>query len=130
MSSTTFSQPFSLTPDDAARNVAPYIKDVTAWSTDEKLGLVEAAVERAMLELGKRGASAEAQTALLLDHAGSEQRIVRQSILLALPRIAKLPCTSCVAKLDLAIAAGRDKATLGDLTVETTILRNYFVWAK
>jgi hypothetical protein len=120
----------SLTADDAARNVAPYIKDVTAWSTDEKLGLVEAAVERAMIELGKRGANAEAQTALLLDHAGSDQRLVRQSILFALPKIAKLPCASCVAKLDLAIAAGQGKTTLGDLTIETTILRNYFVWAK
>jgi hypothetical protein len=34
-----------------------------------------------------------------------------------------------VAKLDAAIAAGTGKTTLGDLNLETTMVRNYFAWA-
>ena len=33
------------------------------------------------------------------------------------------------AKLDAAIRAGEGKTTLGDLNLETTMLRNYFAWA-
>jgi hypothetical protein len=34
-----------------------------------------------------------------------------------------------VTKLDAAIKAGEGKSTLGDLNLETTMLRNYFAWA-
>ena len=60
-----------LTADAAARNLAAYIKDLAAWAADERLGLLEANIERAMLELGKRGGKASAQTDALLDAAGS-----------------------------------------------------------
>ncbi|MGE5187276.1 MAG: hypothetical protein ACM31C_34750 [Acidobacteriota bacterium] len=119
----------ALTPDAAANAVAPWIHDLAAWTADEKLGLVEAAAERAMLELGKRGARAEGQTAALLDAVAGDDRLIRQSILLALPKIAKLPCDDCIAKLDAAIAAGEGKVTLADLQLETQLLRNFFLWA-
>jgi hypothetical protein len=124
-----FAATLSLDKDKAARNASIYVKDAPKWTAEEKAGLVDAEVERAMIEFGKAGVAATAYTDMLLDAAKSENRIIRQSVLLALPKIAKLPCTSCVAKLDAAIAAGEGKTTLGDLNIETTILRNYFAWA-
>ena len=118
-----------LTPEAAAKNNAQYIKDMKAWTRDEQLGLVEAAVERSMLEIGKRGAAASGLTDTLLDNAKSDNRLIRQSILLALPKIAKVPCANCEAKLQAAIKAGEGKTTLGDLNLETTMMRNSFGWA-
>jgi hypothetical protein len=117
------------TPDEAAKNSASYIKDIASWTKDEKLGLMEGEVERAMLELGKAGAKAAGLTDTLLDAAKSDNRLIRQSILLALPKVAKVPCANCESKLDAAIKAGEGKTTLGDLNLETTMLRNYFAWA-
>jgi hypothetical protein len=118
-----------LKPEEAARNNAPYIKDIKDWTKDEQLGLVEANVERAMLEIGKRGAKAAALTDTLLDNAKSDNRLIRQSILLALPKIAAVPCANCETKLQAAIRAGEGKTTLGDLNLETTMMKNYFGWA-
>jgi len=117
------------TGDDAAKNCTPYIKDIKDWTKDEKLGLLEGEVERAMLEIGKQGQKATNLTDALLDGAKSDDRLIRQSILLALPKIAKVPCDNCEKKLDAAIKAGEGKSTLGDLNLETTMLRNYFAWA-
>jgi hypothetical protein len=118
-----------LTPEEAAKNNAPYIRDIKSWTKDEQLGLVEANVERAMLEIGKRGQKAQALTDTLLDSAKSDDRLIRQSVLLALPKIARVPCTTCEAKLDAAIKAGEGKTTLDDLNLETTMMKNYFGWA-
>ena len=118
-----------LKPEEAARNNALYIKDIKDWTKDEQLGLVEANVERAMLEIGKRGAKAAALTDTLLDNAKSDNRLIRQSILLALPKIAAVPCANCETKLQAAIRAGEGKTTLGDLNLETTMMKNYFGWA-
>lgn len=117
------------TPEQAAKNSAAWIKDIKDWTKDEQLGLLEGEIERAMLELGKAGPKAAALTDTLLDAAKSDNRLIRQSILLALPKIAKVPCANCEAKLDAAIKAGEGKTTLGDLNLETTMLRNYFAWA-
>jgi hypothetical protein len=118
-----------LKPADAARNNTPYIKDIKDWTADEQLGLVEGNVERAMLEIGKRGQKASALADTLLDSAKSDDRLIRQSILLALPKIAKVPCGNCEAKLQDAIRAGEGKTTLADLNLETTMMKNYFGWA-
>ncbi len=107
-----------------------HVPDVEAWTNEEKHGLYEASVERAMLEIGKRGAAAAELTEALLDAVKSDDRLVRQSILLALPHIAKLPCVSCVTKLDAAIKTGEGKPAIEALNLETTMLRNYFRWAK
>jgi hypothetical protein len=117
------------TGDDAAKNCTPYIKDIKDWTKDEKAQLLEGEVERAMLEIGKQGQKATNLTEQLLDAAKSDDRLIRQSILLALPKIAKVPCDNCEKKLDAAIKAGEGKSTLGDLNLETTMLRNYFAWA-
>jgi hypothetical protein len=124
-----FAKTLTMTPDDVAKNVATYIKDIKAWTADEKLKLLEGYVERAMLEIGKAGPKAAKYTDTLLDHAKTDNRIMRQSILLALPKIAAVPCNNCEAKLDAALAAGQGKTTLADLQLETTMLRNYFSWA-
>jgi hypothetical protein len=118
-----------LKPEGAVANNARYIKDIKEWTPEEKLGLVEASVERAMLEIGKRGSKAAALTDTLLDHAKNDNRLIRQSILLALPKIAAVPCASCEAKLQAAIRAGEGKTTLGDLNLETTMMKNFFGWA-
>jgi len=118
-----------LTPAEAAKNNAPYIKDIKDWTPDEQLGLVEANIERAMLEIGKRGAQAAKLTEPLLDSAKNDNRLIRQSILLALPKIAAVPCADCEAKLQAAIRAGEGKTTLVDLNLETTMMKNYFGWA-
>jgi hypothetical protein len=118
-----------LTPEAAAKNNAGYIKDIKAWTKDEQLGLVEASVERAMLEIGKRGSKASSLTETLLDAAKSDNRLIRQSILLALPKIAAVPCSSCEAKLQAAIRAGEGKTTLSELNLETTMMKHYFAWA-
>ncbi|MDQ3367624.1 MAG: hypothetical protein M3680_19555 [Myxococcota bacterium] len=124
-----YANTLTLKPEDSAKNVAPYIKDIKDWTKDEQLGLLEGNIERAMLELGKKGQKASAHTDLLLDNAKSDNRLIRQSILLALPKIAAVPCTNCEAKLDAAIKAGEGKTTIGSLNFETTMLRNYFSWA-
>jgi hypothetical protein len=118
-----------LKPADAARNNASYIRDIKDWAADEQVGLVDASVMRAMLEIGKRGAKASALTDTLLDSAKSDDRLIRQSILLALPKIAALPCGNCEAKLQDAIRAGEGKTTLKELNLDTTMMKNYFAWA-
>lgn len=124
-----FAASLRLTPDDAAKNVLPYIKDVFDWTPDHKRELVAAAVERAMLELGKRGAQAQGLTTALLDKVATDQRTIREGILFALPKIAKLPCAECVEKLDLAIRADEGRSARTELTAETEMLRNYFAQA-
>lgn len=117
------------TPQEAADKCKSYISDLSTWTKDEIQKLLEGEVERAMLELGKQGQKATAHTEALLDAAKSDNRLIRQSILLALPKIAKVPCAHCEAKLDAAIKAGEGKSTLAELDLETTMLRNYFAWA-
>ena len=117
------------TPDQAVKDMGNNIKGVDSWNKDDKAGLLDGEVERAMLEVGKQGAKAAQYTDALLDAAKTDDRLVRQSILLALPKIAKVPCDNCEQKLDAAIKAGEGKSTLGDLNNETTMLRNYFAWA-
>jgi len=118
-----------LKPEEAAKNNTRYIKDIKDWTKDEQLFLVEANIERAMLEVGKRSGRDAKLTDLLLDNAKSDNRLIRQSILLALPKIAVVPCANCEAKLQAAIKAGEGKTTLGDLNLETTMMKNYFGWA-
>lgn len=125
-----YAKSLETTPDEAAKNNGKYIKDMKDWTADEKKLLVEAGVERAMLEIGKAGDKASGLTDKLLEAAKSDVRLVRQSVLLALPKVVKSPCAPCVTKLDAAIKAGEGKTTIGDLNLETTMLRNYFAGGK
>jgi hypothetical protein len=116
-------------PEDVISKLGSYIKDWKDWTPDEKAMLVSAQVERAMLELGKRGQQAGAKAGALLEAVKSDDRITRQSILLALPKVVKVPCDTCEAKLDEAIKAGAGKSTMTELNIDTEMLRNYFSWA-
>lgn len=116
-------------PEDIIGKLGGYIKDFKDWDAEEKSMLVAAQVERSMLELGKRGLKASGQAAALLDAVKSDNHLIRQSVLLALPKVVKVPCDTCEAKLDEAIKAGAGKTTLAELNVETEMLRNYFSWA-
>jgi hypothetical protein len=139
-----YAKALDATPDEVAARVGKYVKTIAnklpagkkeatsaddVWTDNDKKGLVAAEVERAMLELGKMGEKASGQTATLLAHAKAEDRITRQSINLALPKIAPKPCPDCEAKLDDAIKAGQGKSELADLNTETAVLRDYFAWA-
>lgn len=124
-----YAETLTMKPEETKKHVKAYISDIDSWSKDEQLRLLEGSIERAMLELGKRGQSASKYTDLLLDNAKSDNRIIRQSILLALPKIAKIPCQTCEAKIDLVLKAGEGKNMLRELQIETTMMRNYFSWA-
>lgn len=113
------------TPDEVAREVKKYIADVDSWSAEEKLGLAEAYADRAMVELGKRGPLAEDKLAHVLEALANEDRLVRESILNALPAIAPAKCPPCIAALDAALEAGRSKTYLAALQIETHVMRNY-----
>src|SRR5258705_10370741 len=105
------------------------MKPGEGWTKDEKTSLWEGEIERAMLEVGKKGSAAAEYTSLLFDNVKSDDRLVRQSILLALPKIAKGPCDDCEKKIAAAIKSGEGKTTLAGLQQETTMLRNYFMYA-
>jgi hypothetical protein len=124
-----FAASLQLTPDEAIKGLVPYVKDVLAWTAEDKRDLVVAVGERAALEIARRGARAQEHTGALLDQVTTEHNVLRQSILFALPKIAKVPCAACVEKLDLAVKSGEGKPGLSELTLETALLRNYFVWA-
>lgn len=109
------------TPDDAVAFVRKYLPEAAEFTGDDKRELVAAAVDRAMCELGKQGTAASGYTGALLDAAGNDHKLIREAVLLALPKIAAVPCAECETKL----AA----AAHGDDRVETEILRNYFHWA-
>ncbi|MBK9032632.1 MAG: HEAT repeat domain-containing protein [Myxococcales bacterium] len=112
--------------EDVKPKLDPYISGLAQFKQDEKDEILAAQIERAMLELGKMGPAAASQTDKLLEAAKSTDRIIRQSVQLALPKIAGKDCKDCGAKLDEAIAAGEGKTTLGDLNYETTVLRSYW----
>ncbi|HEX7839419.1 MAG TPA: hypothetical protein VF469_18205, partial [Kofleriaceae bacterium] len=126
---TCYGNTLKLKPADAAKNVAPYVKDLKDWTSEDQVGLVEASIERAMLELGTRGKQASGLTDVLLDSAKTDDRVVLQSVLFALPKIAAVPCGNCEAKLQDAIHASEGKTTLAELNLGTKMLKNYFGWA-
>ncbi len=121
-----FAASLRLTPDEAARGLLPYVEDVLAWTAEDKRDLAAAVGERAALEIARRGAEAREHTGALLDQVATEHEGLRQSILFALSKIAKVPCDACVEKLDLAVKSGEGQPGLSELTLETALLRNYF----
>lgn len=113
------------TPEDVFNRVKQYINPAN-YTEDDKKELRVAQIERAMLDLGKAGPKAAAQLPKLLDAVKSKDRLLRQSVLLALPKVAPKSCTECATKLDEALKAGAGDTTLGDLNAETEVLRSYF----
>jgi hypothetical protein len=94
-----------------------------------KPGLAKA--ERALLEIRKLGPKAASVTDKLLEekNIGTSERIVREGILLALPRIAPLPCKTCAEKMNKVMESQASQTTLDLLNTETRIMYHYFLWA-
>ena len=116
------------TPAEVFDRVKAYINPAN-YTEDDKKELMVAEVERALIDLGKMGEAAKAQTPALLEKVTSKDRLIRQSVLLALPKVAGKTCggkTDCVDKLDAAIKAATGDTTLADLNAETEVLRSYF----
>ena len=86
--------------------------------------------ERALMELYKMGEKGRPALSLVLDAAGSSERIVREGIHLALPRIAPTPCKECVDKLGAVLEQQANQTTLDALNAETKIVYNYFLNLK
>ncbi len=117
------------TPADAVARMKPHIPGVDRWTAEEKQALWEATIDRGLIDVSKRGTAKPEVVDKLLAHAGSTERVVRQAILIALAKVAPRPCPACVTKLDEVIEADRTKS-LGDLTLDTALVRNYLRWAK
>jgi hypothetical protein len=90
-------------------------------------GFRTAALERALIEVAKFGPKAADAVPALLQHADVTDRIVRQGVLLALGKVAPLPCNACATRLDQVVTAQKDQTTLDYLTADTRIVLNYFV---
>jgi hypothetical protein len=118
------------TPDAAAAHIAKHVPDLAQWTDDEKADLVGAEVDRAMLELGKMGPAASGQTSTVLAGLDSDQRLVRQAILLALPKFARVPCPECMQKLEGMIERGQHRPEANDLGFEAAVVYNYLRWKK
>ncbi len=100
--------------------------EVEKYTDEEKLEVCIAQIERALLEISKMGKKASSTLPVLLYNVSSDDRLVRQSILLTLPKVADRNCVECGQKLDAAIKAGQGKDALRELNFETQVLRSYF----
>jgi hypothetical protein len=98
-------------------------KDVQA----NKPGLPKA--ERALVELFKMGEKGRPALDELLKQADTSERILRDGINLALPRIAPKPCKQCSDRLGQVIDSQASQTTLDALNDDTKIIYNYFLWA-
>lgn len=88
-----------------------------------------AAQERALIELAKLGAKARGALPQVLAKADKTERVIREAVLMALPKIAPTPCKECVEKLESVVAAQKDQARLSSLTADTRAVLSYFRWA-
>jgi HEAT repeat protein len=115
---------------ECGKDPACYAKAIPPNVKEFKPGTPNLArAERALLELGKMGDAAKGQVDLLLVGADTTERFVRQGILLALPRVAPLPCQKCADRLNEVIEKQADTTTLDFLTGETRIVYHWFLWA-
>jgi len=107
--------------------------DDKEWGEGDQADLANAQIERAVLDLRRQGAAASGQVSALLaklnDKKYMEDRLIRQAIMLALPRIAKVPCDECKTQLEKLAKAGQGKAELNSLNYETQLAISYFTWA-
>ncbi len=103
------------------------ITDWKKWKSKERTSLQAAAAARAMLELAKLGKKAESVGPKLLKHAKTENRVVRQTVWLALVHTQTRPCKSCVDTLEQIIREQGDNTTLTALTADARVLKYYFM---
>lgn len=115
--------------EDIGKSLSKYIKNWKDWSKQEKTDLKIAAVERSLVELRKMGKDARPVVDTLLKHVESKDRITRQGSLMALVKIAELPCDKCADRLQEVITKQKNESTLAALTVETQAVQYFFLWA-
>lgn len=114
---------------DVGKKLSEHITDLDKWTEDEKANLKLAAAERALFELAKLGDKARPVMDQILKHVESPDRIMRQGTLLAMVHVAQLPCDKCIERLDEVIEQQKEDTKLGELTKDTQVARNYFLWA-
>jgi HEAT repeat protein len=85
--------------------------------------------ERSLLELAKMGEKARPVLDDLLKAVESRERMVREGVLLALPKVAPKPCDKCADAMIKVIEKQQSEQTLDDLNSETRVIYNYFLWA-
>jgi HEAT repeat protein len=85
--------------------------------------------ERALFELAKMGEKARPVQDDLLKYVDSREHIVREGVLLALPRVVALPCDKCATRMAEVMERQASEQTLDDLNHETRIVYHYFLWA-
>jgi hypothetical protein len=105
-----------------------YVEEGT-WSEAELAELRDARIERALVEVAKRGEDAASQLTRLLVAVSTTDRLQRMLLLRAIVRIAPRPCEACEEVLDDVIAADEGNTALGALTHETKLVRLYFASA-
>jgi hypothetical protein len=115
--------------EEVGKKLSEHITDLDKWSPEEKANLKLAAAERALFELVKMGDKARPAMEKVLKHVESPDRIMRQGTLLAMVHVAELPCPTCVTRLDEVIEAQKEDTKLSELTKDTQVTRNYFLWA-
>ena len=86
-----------------------------------------AVLERSLLDIGKTEKQAKAAQAALLKVVDSTERIVRMGALAGMIKGSPDGCDECVTRLDEIIKAQEGRNTLAELTVETRVVRNYFL---
>lgn len=111
---------------ECKKDVACYTKLLEAKDVQPgKAGMPKA--ERALAEIFKMGEKAKDAVPALLKLAGTPERILRDGINLALPRIAATPCKECAEKLGKILDDQAEQTTLDALNSETRIVYHYFL---
>lgn len=113
------------TPDAVVAPVARYLADLPRWTDDDKRRLAATARDRALVELGRRGAAAAAYVPALLDALDADDATTRAAALAALPRIASRPCPACAARVKQVIHAHAGEAP-GETSYNLALLLAYY----
>lgn len=120
----------SLDASTAAQQLATYVPDAPKWTAAEQAAIVDAYVDRAMIELAKHRPAAPDVVEALLAKVGSSSKSIRDSVMLALPKVAPAPCPKCVAAFDAVLSTTGANPDLAAAEADLRVLRNYYRAAK
>jgi len=108
----------------------PWLPGAGGWDDEGARMLERAVIDRALLEIAKSGTASPTTLDALFALLPTTDRVARAGTLDALYRVAPRPCTRCVTALDAIIAAQENQTTLGALTADARVWREYFRWAR
>lgn len=83
--------------------------------------------ERALVELYKMSEKGKPALEHMLKHSESSERLVREGILLAMPRVAPAPCNECRDRLLDVMERQASQTTLDNLNAETRVVYHYYL---